>query len=243
MLYIAVPGADLPFAGKLWVTSTRDLLRVEHPTGCHNTNVVLPALTPAALRTPSTRMQSESRDPTPGSSLNTPVAHTTATHNHRSPMRRFMNGLKRLNSYSSEKSDSSSSEDNEHHNDGQDGSEEFLERHRVQEIRFNYEGWPLHIPWFPHFQRDYQVCVLESSFFSPSPNVSSSSVHPPIEPAHNSTISRRRFSSTTPSYTSQESWSSLSGTLPTAQTRSISSVLPGESPYLFSRKFTSSSIT
>lgn len=58
-------------------------------------------------------------------------------------MRRLMNGLKRLNSYSSDRSDSSSSEDDEghkHSGDGQDGSEEFVERHRVQEIRFNYES-------------------------------------------------------------------------------------------------------
>ena len=97
-------------------------------------------------------MQSESTDP--GSSLSTPVAHSTATHKHKSPMHRFMNGLKRLNSYSSEKSDSSSSGDDENHNPssgGQDGSDEFVERHRVQEIRFNYESWFLHLSSFPDF--------------------------------------------------------------------------------------------
>ena len=71
------------------------------------------------------------------------TAHSTATHKHKSPMRRLMNGLKRLNSYSSDRYDSSSSEDEEDHQgsgDGQDGIEEFVERHRVQEIRFNYES-------------------------------------------------------------------------------------------------------
>ena len=96
-------------------------------------------------------MQSESGDLTPGSSLSTAVAHTTATHKHKSPMRRFMNGLKRLNSYSSEKSDSSSSEDEERHNAPGDGSDEFVERHRVQEIRFNYESRSLRLPSFPDF--------------------------------------------------------------------------------------------
>jgi len=92
-------------------------------------------------------MQPESDgDPRPGSSLTvegSATAHTTATHKHKSPMRRLMNGLKRLNSYSSDRSDSSSSEDDEDHKhpgDGQDGNEEFVERHRVQEIRFNYES-------------------------------------------------------------------------------------------------------
>jgi hypothetical protein len=90
-------------------------------------------------------MQSESGDQTPRSSLSTPVGHTTATHKHKSAMHRFMHGLKRLNSYSNEQSDSSSSEeedDNNHHvsADGQDGSDEFVERDRVQEIRFNYES-------------------------------------------------------------------------------------------------------
>ena len=93
------------------------------------------------------KMQPESDgDPRPGSSLtaeSSATAHSTATHKHKSPMRRLMNGLKRLNSYSSDRSDSSSSEDDEDHKhsgDGQDGSEEFVERHRVQEIRFNYES-------------------------------------------------------------------------------------------------------
>lgn len=64
-------------------------------------------------------------------------------------MRRLMNGLKRLNSYSNDNSDSSSSEDDEDRNgsvNGRDGSEEFVERHQVQEIRFNYESWPLFFP-------------------------------------------------------------------------------------------------
>lgn len=99
-------------------------------------------------------MQSESGHSTPGSALSIPVAHTTATHKHKSPMHRLMHGLKRLNSYSNENSDSSSSEDDENHKpsrDGQDGTDEFLERHRVQEIRFNYESWSPRLPLFPHF--------------------------------------------------------------------------------------------
>jgi len=56
-----------------------------------------------------------------------------------------MNGLKRLNSYSNDNSDSSSSEDDENHN-GQDTSQEFVERHQIQEIRFNYESWSFHFP-------------------------------------------------------------------------------------------------
>lgn len=64
-----------------------------------------------------------------------------------------MHGLKRLNSYSNDNSDSSSSssEDDENHKgptDARDGSEEFTERHRVQEIRFNYESWPPRLPPF-----------------------------------------------------------------------------------------------
>lgn len=58
-------------------------------------------------------------------------------------MRRLMNGLKRLNSYSNDNSDSSSSEDDENLGGSGsvlDGSEEFVERHQVQEIRFNYES-------------------------------------------------------------------------------------------------------
>ena len=58
-------------------------------------------------------------------------------------MRRLMHGLKRLNSYSNGDSDSSASEDDERRSasgDGGDGSDEFVERHRVQEIRFNYES-------------------------------------------------------------------------------------------------------
>jgi len=92
-------------------------------------------------------MQSEfDGDSRPGSSLtaeSSATAHSTATHKHKSPMRRFMHGLKRLNSYSNESSGSSSSEDEDHRNgstNDQDGSEEFVERHRVQEIRFNYES-------------------------------------------------------------------------------------------------------
>lgn len=100
-----------------------------------------------------TSMRSESdRDSRPGSSLtadSSATAHSTATHKHRSPMRRLMNGLKRLNSYSNDNSDSSSSEDDEDcqgSDNGGDGSEEFVERHQVQEIRFNYESWPLCFP-------------------------------------------------------------------------------------------------
>ena len=96
------------------------------------------------------RMRSESDgDPRPGSSLtaeSSATGHSTATHKHKSPMRRLMIGLKRLNSYSNDNSDSSSSEDDEDHagsDNGRDGSEEFVERHQVQEIRFNYESLPL----------------------------------------------------------------------------------------------------
>ena len=69
-------------------------------------------------------------------------------------MRRLMNGLKRLNSYSNDQYDSSSSEDDEDHRgpgDGQGGSEEFVERHRVEEIRFNYESPSPHPPLLVKF--------------------------------------------------------------------------------------------
>lgn len=92
-------------------------------------------------------------DPRPGSSLtaeSSATAYSTATHKHKSPMRRFMNGLKRLNSYSNDNYDGSSSEDDDDDRDGsgdgQDGGEEFVERHRVQEIRFNYESLSPHPP-------------------------------------------------------------------------------------------------
>ena len=64
-------------------------------------------------------------------------------------MHRLMNGLRRLNSYSNGNSDSSSSDDDEPpklSDGGQNASQEFVERHQIQEIRFNYEGWSLYFP-------------------------------------------------------------------------------------------------
>jgi len=96
-------------------------------------------------------------DPRPGSSLtaeSSAAAHSTATHKHKSPMRRLMHGLKRLNSYSSDRSDSSSSGDDEDHNrsgDDQGGDEGFVERPQVQEIRFNYESLCSRTPFFSKF--------------------------------------------------------------------------------------------
>ena len=148
--------------------------------------------------------------PRPGSSLtaeSSATGHSTATHKHKSPMRRFMNGLKRLNSYSNEQSDSSSSEDERGASeDGQDGSEEFVERHQVQEIRFNYESLSLSHPRFRDLRPKYQAYVLERNSFLPSPNASSNSVHPPTGLAHNLTTSQKPFSSTIPYCISQESW-------------------------------------
>lgn len=138
-------------------------------------------------------MRSESDgDSRPGSSLtaaSSATAHSTATHKHKSPMRRLMNGLKRLNSYSNDNSDSSSSEDDDNHNGsdyGQDAGQEFVERHQVQEIRFNYESWSSST--FILFQTSdpkSQVYELERSSSSPSPNASSNLALLPIELALN----------------------------------------------------------
>lgn len=80
-----------------------------------------------------------------------------------------MNGLKRLNSYSNEQSgSSSSSEDDEPRNlspDGQGGSEEFVERGQVQEIRFNYESWSFHLPFFSDFPTQILGLRARKQFF------------------------------------------------------------------------------
>ena len=142
----------VPIAGNFGRDFTQGLntLNVEHGTG----RVVLSALSCNLLSHLFARMRSESDgDLRPGSSLtaeSSTTAHSTATHKHKSPMRRLMNGLKRLNSYSNDNSDSSSSDDGDDDDDdrkgssdSRDGGEEFVERHRVQEIRFNYESWPI----------------------------------------------------------------------------------------------------
>lgn len=141
-----------------WPVNKRDLKisttheRVEPGTRWLAIHVLL-SLVFTLVSCPFSRMQPEfDGDPRPGSSLtveSSTTAHSTATHKHKSPMRRLMNGLKRLNSYSNDQSDSSSSEDEETRvgsGDGQGGSEEFVERHRVQEIRFNYESLSPHSP-------------------------------------------------------------------------------------------------
>jgi len=159
VLLSAVPAFDRPVAGES--TRLEDLNhsreQVERGTGWFTIDVVLLDLLFTLVSCLLANMQPESDgDPRPGSSLtaeSSATARSTATHKHKSPMRRLMHGLKRLNSYSNDRSDSSSSEDDEDHkhsDDGQDGNEEFVERHRVQEIRFNYESWSSGI--FPSLQ-------------------------------------------------------------------------------------------
>jgi hypothetical protein len=165
----AEPAFDHPVAGQ--PTSSDDFhIEVEHGTGWLVIAVVLLDRAFAPVSPLSARMQSESNGyPRPGSSLtaeSSATAHSTATHHHKTPMRRLMNGLKRLNSYSNDRSDSSSSEDDEDYDgpaDGQGGSEEFVERHRVQEIRFNYESWSLCSPSFQTSDQKSQACEPERS--------------------------------------------------------------------------------
>ena len=155
--------------------------KVEHGTGCLTTSLVLLNLASTLLPPLFARMRSESdSDLRPGSSLtaeSSTMAHTTATHKHKSPMHRLVHGLKRLNSYSNDNSDSSSSEDDEFHNgpgNGQDGSEEFVERHRVQEIRFNYESWSLDSPSFQ--ASDPNIRFASSKEVLPDPRQMSSQI-------------------------------------------------------------------
>lgn len=115
-------------------------------------------------------MQSESDDLRPGSSLGSAMGHSTATHKHKSPMRRLIHGLKRLNSYSNENSDSDSSDEDERSDaagEGGGGSEEFVERHRVLEIRFNYESRSLHFLHFPGSDPSIRLTSPEAVFPDP----------------------------------------------------------------------------
>lgn len=81
-----------------------------------------------------------------------------------------MHGLKRLNSYSNENSDSDSSDEDERSDaagGGGGGSEEFVERHRVLEIRFNYESRSLHFLHFPGSDPSIRLTSSEAVFPDP----------------------------------------------------------------------------